>query len=84
MLIYRNDCTQQHSIWLHAHWTYVAFNFNCLQSASNAVLDVNVQEVLPAVQTSCYVRMTSREWWGMVTCPVMFRFLWHIWFQISG
>jgi len=41
---------------------YLASNFNCLQSANNVVLDVNVQEVLPAVQTSCY-------------CPVTFRFL---------
>ena len=58
---------------------YLASNFKCLQSASNVLLDVNVQEVLPAVQTS-YVRMTSQvlEWWGLITCPVTFRFLLHI------
>ena len=48
---------------------YLASNFNRLQSASNVLLDVNVQEGLPAVQMSCYVRMTSRKWWAMVTVP---------------
>jgi len=47
---------------------YLASNFNCLQSASDVLLDINVQEVLPAVQTS-YVRMTSWKWWTMVTVP---------------
>ena len=59
----------QHSIMASCFvGMYLASNFNCLQSASNVVLDVNVQEVLPAVQTS-YVRMTSRKWWAMVTVP---------------
>ena len=30
---------------------YIASNFNHLQSASNVALDVNVQTVLPAVQS---------------------------------
>ena len=46
-------CLLQHSIM--ALCLYLGSNFNCLQSARNVLLDVNVQEVLPAVQTSCYV-----------------------------
>jgi len=34
---------------------YLALNVNRLQSASNVALDVNVQEVLPAVQTSYFI-----------------------------
>jgi len=44
---------------------YLVSNLNCLQSANN-VLDISVQEVLPAVQ-NCYFQMTSWKWWAMVT-----------------
>ena len=59
-------CLLQHSIM--ASCMYLASNFNCLQSASNILLVINVQEVLPAVQMS-YVRMTSWKLWAIVTVP---------------
>lgn len=34
---------------------YLALNVNRLQSVSNIALDVNVQEILPAVQTSYFI-----------------------------
>jgi len=33
---------------------YPASNFNCVENASNIALDIEVQEVLPAVQMSCF------------------------------
>ena len=34
---------------------YPASNLNCVKNASNVALDINFQEVLPAVQMSCFV-----------------------------
>ena len=68
------------------YWTVYSIHLQAIaKTASNLALDADIQGALPAVQTSLFVgnvQMTSRQYWGVVTCPVTFRPLRLIWPQI--